>query len=121
MRVIHIGKDIQPVNLPGMASVSSFSWGKSASFCTLHDTIYSLADFHSVADVISLVSNEISLDTGAAFQEAQSVAKYVIENSLSITNLEPLAFLTSSGKLVNIDGVSDQKSRPEDIAFFSFQ
>ena len=93
MRVINIGKNIQPVNLSGMASVSSLSWEKSASFCTLHETIYSLADFYSVADVISLVSNDLSLDTGATFQEAQSLAKSVIENSLSITNLEPLAFL----------------------------
>ena len=96
---------------------TAFPEKKSASFSTLKDTIYSLADVHSVADVISLVSNEPSVDTGAVFQE--DVAKSTIDGSLSIANLEPLDFLTSSNKVVKIDDVSDLKNRPDIISFFS--
>ena len=74
-----------------------------------------------MADVISLVSNDIPLYTMAAFQEYQSVANLIIDTALSIANLEPLVFLTSNGKVIKIDDVSDLKNRPEDIAFFRVQ
>ena len=93
---------------------------KSASVCTLKGTIYSLIIIHSVADVISSASNELPLDTWTVFQEVQPVAKSIIDCLLSIANLEPLNFLTSSGKVVKIDDVSDLKNRPDDIAFFRF-
>ena len=67
MRIIHIGKDSQPVTLPEMATVNSQSWKKSASFGTLENSVYSLVTSHTVADVIALVGNELPIDTGAAF------------------------------------------------------
>ena len=67
MRIVHIGKDVQPINLPKMVSVNSLAWKKSASFNILSNTVTSLVDAHSVADIISLVSTELPLDTSAAF------------------------------------------------------
>ena len=102
-------------------SINRSSWRKAASVGTLHDSVYSLVDAHSVVDVISLVSNELSLDTGVSFQEAQSVAKTIIISTLFIQNLEPLAFLTSRNKVVKISDPADLKSRPDDITFFRFR
>ena len=61
---------MQTLNLRRMVLVNRSYWKEAASFGTLHDSVYSLVDAHSIADVISLVSNELPLDTGAAFQEA---------------------------------------------------
>ena len=117
MRVIHIGKDSQPVTLPKMVSVNSHSWKKSASFGTLHNSGYSLVVSHTVADMVALVSNELPLDTGPEFQEAQSAAQLIADGALQIDNLEPLTFLNSTGKSVQIDDVDDLDSRPSDITF----
>ena len=121
MRVIHIGKDQQPVTLPRMTSVNGQSWKKAASFSTLDNLVYSLVDAHSVADVISLVSNELPLDTGSAFQEAESAVKMIVDSTLFMNHLEPLAFLTSTGKGVKVDETEGLEYRPEDITFFKFR
>ena len=115
--VVHVGKYARPVTLPVMSSVNSRSWKRSASFNCLRISVYDLAGSHPVADTISLVSDELPLDTWAAFQEAQLVVQTVIEHVTLIQNLEPLAFLTSTGKIVHIDDVNNLASRPEDITF----
>ena len=69
MRVIHIGKYSQPFSLPLMASVNSESWGKSASYQTLKNSVYSLLKAYTAVDVVTLVSDELHMDIGAAFQE----------------------------------------------------
>ena len=120
MRVVYIGKDSQPVNLAVMSSVNSHSWRKSASYKSLKYNVYSLVTAHTVADLISMVSNVLPQDTGAAFQEAQSAAKMVMNNAILVSNLEPLVFLTLTGKVTNIKDASDLKRWPDDISFLRF-
>ena len=116
--MIRIGKDQQPVTLPRMTSVNRHSWKKAASVGTLKNLVYSLVDAHSVTYVIFLVSNEFPLDTGSAFQEAESAVKLIIDSTLSVNHLEPLAFLTLKNKVVRVDEADGLKSRPEDSSFF---
>ena len=120
-RIIPIGKDMQRIALAKMGSVNSFTWKKSVCFTTLKDTIYPLADVHTVADVISLVSNELSLETGAEFQEAHFFVKSLMESCITIPYLEPLTFLNSAGKVKSIDNTSELGSRPDDITFFKLR
>ena len=117
MHVVHVGKDAQPITLPTMASVNCPSWRKSTNFESLKSSVYSLLGTHSVADLISLTSDELPQDTSAAFQEAQSSAKTIIDTMLDVSNLEPLAFLTSSGKIAHVDDVDSLADRPTDISF----
>ena len=117
IRQIFIGKDAQPVNLPTMALVNSHSWGKAASFATLKSSVYTLASAHTVSDLVPLISGELPHDTGAAFQEATSAAQYIMDKATMIENLEPVAFLSHTGKEVIIDDANDLKVRPEDITF----
>ena len=91
-RTVHIGKDMQPINLPKMHSVNSHAWQKAASFGTLFDTVSNLVDAHSIADIISLVSNELPIDSSSAYQEAQAASKVIPDSALNVNNLEPLAF-----------------------------
>ena len=120
MRVVRIGKDSQPVNIAVMSSINSHSWRKSASYESLKRNVYSLATAHTVADLISMVSNELPQDTSAAFQEAQFVAQMVMDNVLIVGNLEPIAFLSSTGKVANIEDAINLKNRPDDISFLRF-
>ena len=94
MKTVLVGKDQQPVTIMQMAPVNESVWRKAASFDILRNTAHSpLLETHSIADVISLVSNKLPIDTGAAFQESQEVAKMVTGSALRVENLHPSAFL----------------------------
>ena len=122
MRTIHIGKDSQPVILLKMVSVNSYFWRKSTSVNTLENSVYLLLGCHTVADLISLVSDELPLDTGAAFQEAQTTAKSIVDKVVTYSNVEPLAFLTLTAKVVgSSNDITDLAKRPEDITFLRFR
>ena len=66
-RVVHVGKDQQPITLPKMSSTNSDTWKKYASLSTLATDLGSMVEAHSIADVTSLVSSELPINTGAAF------------------------------------------------------
>ena len=120
MRTFYIGKDYQPVILSKISSLNSYSWRKSTSF-TLENSVYSLLGSHTVAGFISLVSDEIPLDTGATFQEDQTAAKLIVDKAINYSSVEPLAFLTSTAKVVDFgDDITDLAKRPEDITFLQF-
>ena len=120
MRVIHIGQDSQPVSLPNIATVNAESWQKAASYQTLSNSVYSLLQAHTVADVVSLVSNELPMYTSAAFQDAQTTSLSILGHCLHVENLEPTAFLSSTGKSVTVDSMIDLSKRPEHIMFLRF-
>ena len=61
------------------------------------ESVNSLKDSHTVADIVSMISNEIPIDSGAAYQEAQSASKFIVDSVLNPTFLDPIAFLTSAG------------------------
>ena len=104
-----------------MVSVNCPSWEKAASFGILEDTVYSLSESHTVADLVNLASNELPLDTGAAFQEAQSAAGKIMDQVIRFDNLEPLAFLTSQGKAIKIKDADDLDKRSVDITYMKFR
>ena len=104
-----------------MASMNSDSWKKSASFYTLSSAVRSLVEAHTVADVISLVANELPIDTGSAFQESQTASKLIVDSVLNVEFLEPIAWLSAGGNEVKITDPSDLKGRPADIQFIRFR
>ena len=121
MRVVYIGKEQQPINLSEMVSINSHSWKKAASFGTLMDSVSSLVDSHTVADIVAMVSNEIPIDSGAALQEAQSAAQLIAGSVLNPQFLEPVAFLTSTGNEANLGDPDDMENREVDITYVRFR
>lgn len=101
-QVVHVCKDHQHINLPMMASMNSDAWKKSASFSSLATTVGSLIESHSVADVISLVSSKLLIDTGSTFRESSSASKLIVDSILSIGFLDLVTWLTSGGNEVKI-------------------
>ena len=104
-----------------MASINSQSWKKSSSFNTLNDSVDSLLEAHSMADIVALVGNEIPIDTGASYQEAQSSSKLVTDSHLNPMFLDPVAFLKSYGNEVKIGDPADMKLRPVDVTYVRFR
>ena len=56
IRIIYIGKEQQPINLAEMVSVNSHSWGKVACFNNLVDSVDSVVNSHTVADIVAMVN-----------------------------------------------------------------
>ena len=94
---------------------------KSANFETLNDSVDSLVETHSVADIIALVGNEIPIDTGASYQEAQSASKFIVDSLLNPMFLDPISFLKSDSDEVKIGDPSDKTQRPVDITYVRFR
>ena len=104
-----------------MASMTLDPWKKSASFGTLANNVGSLVEAYSVADVISLVSSEMPIDTRSTFQESQGISKLIVDSILNITVLDPFAWVTSEGHEVKIPDPDDLKTRPADIQYICFR
>ena len=95
-KVVHIGKDKQHVTIIKMVSINKQSWKKSTCFESLRNTVYSLVDVHSVAEITALVTNELPLDTRSCFQASQLASESITKEMLKIGFLEPLAIMTST-------------------------
>ena len=121
MKVVYIGKDQQPVTIIQMISISKPAWRKSACFESLRNTVYSLVDSHSVAELTSFIANELPLDTGSSFQASQIASKSILHNILQVEVLEPVAFLNSKSKEIAIGDPADLSTRPEDISFIKMR
>ena len=65
IRIIYIGNEQQPINLAEMVSVNSHSWKKAACFNNLVDSVDSVVNSHTVADIVAMVTNEIPIDSGS--------------------------------------------------------
>ena len=76
-------------------SVNKEAWEKSSYFQSLRITVYALVGSHSPAEVTVFVSSELPIDTGAAFQAAQTATKDIMDSMLSIQHLDPVTFPTS--------------------------
>jgi len=61
---------------------------------------------HSTTDITALIAQEIPMDTGSSFQEAQAAAKFVTDEVVNICNLHPSVKLSE---------------KPENLTFFRFQ
>ena len=121
MRIINIRKEQQSINLAEMVSVNSHSWKKSACFNNIVDSVDSVVNYHTVADIVAMVTNEVPIDSGAALQEAQSTSKFIVESVLRLTFLDPVSFLTSAGNEAILGDPTDLKSRPSDITYIRFR
>ena len=67
------------------------------------------------------LSNEFPIDTSAAFQEVKAASKSISNHWLDIKTLQHLAFLSSEGKIVTVNGSAQLKDRSEDITYFRFK
>ena len=121
MRIIYIGKEQQPINLAKMVSVNSHSWKKAACFNNLVESVDSVINSHTVADIVTMVTNEIPIDSGAALQEAQSASKFIVESVVHPSFLDPVAFLTSAGNEAKLGDPTDLTSRQSDITYVRFR
>jgi hypothetical protein len=58
-KTVYVGKDQHPVSISALDEVSAPAWKKAAGFDELSRVVFSLADTHEVADLVSGSSHGI--------------------------------------------------------------
>ena len=78
-----------------------------------------LTGIHHVADLVTMVANELLISTEAAMEEAESIDQLLRKEFLKKRNLDGACFLNSKGKREdpNPESLMD---RPEDLMSFAF-
>jgi len=80
-----------------MASLTSPVWKKSASFD--RPSIRNQMTTQSIPELVSVVNNEIQIDTTTAYVEATEVKDLIVSSILDLENLVGNAFLQSNGSV----------------------
>jgi len=96
-KIIYVGPDKLPLSVLEMASLTSPVWKKSASFD--RPSIRNQMTTQSIPELVSVVNNEIQIDTTTAYVEATEVKDLIVSSILDLENLVGNAFLQSNGSV----------------------
>ena len=114
-----IGKDQHPVSILSLVATDSPTWQKAACFNELSDTAKNLSDSaYGVADILSFLSDELPIDTSAAYQESTRVTCNILACVYNVSLLNPTSCFNSKGNTVSLVDMHDLDKRAEGIAFF---
>jgi len=80
-------------------------------------TVRGKIEVHNTADLISIISQEISIDVTTAFMESTKIKEMVMPRISDIDTISGLAFLNSSGHIAESLASCNAKDRIEDLAF----
>lgn len=119
MKSVLLAKDNIPVALLSMESMRSPSWQKSASFNSLQSAANSFAEIYPIPDIISIIRNELPIDSSSAFQEAPATSISFCSTNFNIDYLSPIRFLHKNGKLIQFDFTLTSLSKCLDQYFCS--
>ena len=102
-----------------LAQFFEIVWKNKSGFDLLTSSLVSLSGGHSVSYLITLVSNEVPVDTNSVLQNAEKQIMKVINSSFGVDILSASSFLDASGKLIKLTSESLQ-DRPSGITCFHF-
>ena len=102
MKTIYVGREQTPTVIMEMAKQSAPGYQRRACFSQFYSTVISLADTHSVADLVSLVHQEVPITTTALFEEASLIKKTLHDAFVSptSTNFRGLGFFDGQGQKI---------------------
>ena len=100
-----------------MTPIESEPWKKSASFECLCSTMRGQVNTHNVSDLVSIISQEISIDVASAFMESNRIKESIIASMTNYSNLTGLAFLHRNGSTAKNLAYSKIKNCHADLAF----
>ena len=102
-----------------LKDVSTPAWRKQRGFDQLEIAVSSLKRTHQIANLIELVSTEISIDVHSAAQDATKQIQRTLASVYDINNLNVSVFLTATVKQVQLKS-EKFADRPDGLSFFRF-
>ena len=116
LATLSIGKDSHRIPITKMVCITSPSWEKQACFNRLTAALRGQLNSHSVTDLVTATAEYLPIETTAAFEEAMTVERRIENAATDVNHLDPVAFLDSNGKVVEISG-TEPADRPADIRY----
>ena len=118
-KIVHLGKDQRPISVMRLATMEDPTWMRSATFNHLSKAMRGQMQNYTMADLVTVVANELPISTESAMEEAEATGEMLKKEVFMVENLEGYHFLDSKGKTKTV--VSDKlKDRPADISYFTF-
>ena len=93
MTIINIGKDSHSIPMVEMATTLDTRWKTIQSFDRLSNIFHFQLGSHSVADLVTAMSNAIYTEMAAAYEEARAVSKVVQGAATKAENLDGIGYL----------------------------
>ena len=97
MNTISIGKYSHLIPMVEMAPTQKTQWKKIQSFDRLSNILCGQLGLHSVANILTPMSNSIPTETTAAYEEARTVSKVVEGSTTKAGYLDGIVFLNVKG------------------------
>ena len=116
MTTISIGKDSHSIPMIEIAPTHETQWKKIQSFDRLSDILRDQLGSHSVADLVTAMSNTIPTETAAAYEEARTVSKVVEGATTKAEYLDGIGCLNGRVNPMTAFPKAAEK-RPEDITY----
>jgi len=70
-KVVHLGKDQRPISVMKLTTLNEPDWRKGATFNHLSKAIKGQMKNYSLADIVTVVANELPISTESAMEEAE--------------------------------------------------
>ena len=119
-KTVHIGRNQHPVCVMTLPALSSLSWKPASAFQALKQMTRNLWASYPIADLMTLVTNEMPISTDNAFAEAEEVAQAVRKEIFNVNNLEGHSFMNSFGAMMKGIHSYNVDQRPADLTYMGF-
>ena len=70
-KTVYIGKNRYPIYIIQLAEVLEIAWRKKSGFVLITYSVDPLRGGHSVSDLITIMDNEVPMDTHSKFQDSE--------------------------------------------------
>jgi len=118
-KIVYLGKDQRPISVMKLAALNEPTWRRGATFNHLSKAIRGQLKSYTLADLVTVVANELPISTESAMEEAEAAGAKLRKEFFDVRNLEGSHFLDSKGKQKVVTSEEFSK-RPEDLSYFVF-
>jgi len=106
-KVVHLGKDQRPISVMKLAAMEDPSLKRGATFNHLEKAMRGQLTNYTMADLVTIVANELPSSTASAREEAEATGEKLKKELFMVENLEGSHFMGSKGKTKSVS--SDNK------------
>jgi len=118
-KIVYLGKDQRPILVMKLVDLHEPTWRRGATFNHLSKAIRGQLKSYTLADLVTVVANELPISTESAMEEAEAAGAKLRREFFDIRNLEGSHFLDSKGKQEVVTS-EEFSNRPELLSYFVF-
>ena len=96
-KIVYLGKDQRPISVMKLAALNEPTWRRGATFNHLSKAIRGQLKSYTLADLVTVVANELPISTESAMEEEKQQVQSLGKSFSTSGTLKVLTFLTVKG------------------------